>query len=202
MFLALFASTSVIQVVQADDPRRRTRATPAPCTTSTGAARLDHRQRIGDRDIRALRRRVQLAARLHRRPTCGRRSPATSTRRWAQPTGIEQVDEPGRSAAPPSSQFLDAHRAHPHGSAAARVERRADAGCRRPAAACDALGDLQGAVIAIEPATGRVLAMVSKPELRHEPARRPRHGRRSTRTTTRWSPTRAIRCSTARSAAT
>ena len=68
-------------------------------------------------------------------------------------------------------------------------------------AAFDALGDLQGAVIAIDPSTGPVLAMVSSPGFdtnllaAHDATRR-------TPTTTSSSPTRPIRCSTARSAAT
>ena len=61
--------------------------------------------------------------------------------------------------------------------------------------AADLLGDQKGAVVAIEPATGRILALVSSPTLQPQPRRRSGrraalHGRRSRRATTR-------RCSTA-----
>ncbi len=96
-------------------------------------------------------------------PTCGRRSPATSIplRRLGDRhrAGDERRAQRHRRLAVPV-----AHRAHLHRPAAARLERRAVAWTPDvQRAAYEALGDLQGAVIAIEPSTGRVLAMVTSP---------------------------------------
>ena len=103
---------------------------------------------------------------------------------WINPalgsaTGIEQAMNQELSGTA-GSQFLSRIERiltgqPPRGS---NVVLTLDAAVQR--AAYDALGDLQGAVIAIDPATGRVLAMVVEPELRHEPAGRPTTPTRST----------------------
>jgi peptidoglycan glycosyltransferase len=75
-------------------------------------------------------------------------------------TGIEQAMN--RELSGTASQFLS-HRADHLRTAAARLERPADARPGVQKAAFDALGSYQGAVVALDPKTGRVLAMVTSP---------------------------------------
>ena len=161
MFLALFASTSVIQVVQAEalaENERNTRAlydsyevqrgsiiaSGAAIANSVASNDVYTWQRVySDGDMWA--------------PVTGYINPVLGSA-----TGIEQAMNQELSGTA-SSQFLARIERiftgqPPRGS---NVELTLDAGIQR--AAYEALGDLQGAVVAIEPATGRVLAMVTSP---------------------------------------
>ena len=176
MFLALFASTSVIQVVQAETSRR-TPATPARSTTRTRCSAA--RSSPAAPRSRARCRPTTCSAGSGSTPTPTMWAPVTG---YINPalgaaTGIEQAMNQELSGTA-GSQFLVAHRADLHRPAAARVERRADAGCRRAARRLRRAGRPRRARSSrSSPSTGRVLAMVTEPELRHEPARR-----RTTRT--------------------
>ena len=161
MFLALFASTSVIQVVQADalsqNPLNRRAlydsfevqrgsiiASGAAIATSVPSDDLYAWQRVyTDPDMWA--------------PVTGWINPVLGSA-----TGIERAMNQELSGTA-DSQFLSRIEQiisgqRPRGS---NVVLSLDAAVQR--AAYDALGDLQGAVVAIEPSTGRILAMVSSP---------------------------------------
>ena len=187
MFLALFVSTTL------DPGRRRPRRSPpnrrntrALYDSLRGAARLDHRRAAQPiAQSVPVRRRLQLAARLRRRPDCRRPSPATSTRAIGAATGIEQamndVPERHRRTAVPRPLERIITGQHPRGS-----QRRADArrrSCSGPRTTRSATYRAPSSRSSRPP--GAILAMVSKPDLRHEPARRARHRPRSTRRTTR-----------------
>lgn len=160
MFLALFGSTSWIQVVQADqlaaNPANRRAlydsyevqrgsiiASGSAIASSVPSADLYSWQRVyTDPDMWA--------------PVTGF-FPVVGL-----PTGIEQAMNAQLSGTA-GSQFLSRIERiftgqPPRGS---NVVLSLDAAVQR--AAYEALGDLQGAVIAIEPSTGRVLAMVTSP---------------------------------------
>lgn len=161
MFLALFASTSVIQVVQAEtlaENSRNTRAlydsyevqrgsiiaSGAEIATSVPSDDVFSWQRVyPDADMWA--------------PVTGFINPALGSS-----TGIEQAMNPVLSGTA-GSQFLSRIERILTGQAprGSNVVLTVDAAVQR--AAYDALGDLQGAVVAIEPSTGRILAMVSSP---------------------------------------
>ena len=161
MFLALFASTSVIQVVQAEALAENTRnpralydsyevqrgsiiASGAAIANSVPSGDVYTWQRVYvDGDMWA--------------PVTGYINPVLSAA-----TGLEQAMNQELSGTG-GSQFLERIERiftgqPPRGS---NVELTLDAAVQR--AAYDALGDLQGAVLAIEPSTGRVLAMVTSP---------------------------------------
>ena len=161
MFLALFASTSVIQVVQADalseNPLNRRAlydtfevqrgaiiASGSAIAASVPSDDVYSWQRVyTDPDMWA--------------PVTGWINPVLGTA-----TGIERAMNQELSGTA-DSQFLSrieqiVSGQQPRG---ANVVLSLDAAVQR--AAYDALGDLQGAVVAIEPATGRILAMVSSP---------------------------------------
>ena len=161
MFLALFGSTSWIQVVQADalgrnDANRRTLydsyevqrgsiiASGAAIATSVPSSDLYSWQRVyTDADMWA--------------PVTGYINPALGSA-----TGIEQAMN-GVLSGTGGGQFLSRVERiftgqPPRGS---NVVLSLDATAQR--AAYEALGDLEGAVLAIEPSTGRVLAMVTSP---------------------------------------
>lgn len=161
MFLALFCSTSWIQVVQAEslsENSRNTRAlydsyqvqrgsiiaSGAAIATSVPSDDVFSWQRVyTDADMWA--------------PVTGFINPALGSA-----TGIEQAMNQELSGTA-GSQFLTRIERiitgqTPQGS---NVVLSLDATVQR--AAYEALGDLQGAIIAIEPSTGRILAMVTSP---------------------------------------
>ncbi len=161
MFLALFASTSWIQVVQADElsanPANRRAlydsyevqrgsivASGSSIASSVPSNDLYSWQRVyPDADMWA--------------PVTGYINPALGSS-----TGIEQAMN-GVLSGTASSQFLSrieriVSGQQPRGS---NVVLSLNASVQR--AAYEALGSLQGAVIAIEPSTGRILAMVTSP---------------------------------------
>ncbi len=161
MFLALFVSTSWIQVIQADtlaanSANKRTLydsyevqrgaiiASGVAIATSVPSGDLYSWQRVyTDADMWA--------------PVTGYINPVLGSA-----TGIEQAMNRELSGTG-SSQFLSRVEQiftgqSPKGS---NVSLSLDANVQR--AAYDALGELEGAVIAIEPATGRILAMVTSP---------------------------------------
>lgn len=161
MFLALFLSASVIQVVQADNlantPGNRRAlydsyevqrgsiiASGTPIASSVPSDDVYSWQReYVDADMWA--------------PVTGYMNPVLDAK-----TRIELSENSVLSGSDENQFFSRVDRALtgqvPRGS---NVELSLDAGVQR--AAWDALGDQQGAVVAIEPATGRILAMVSKP---------------------------------------
>ena len=161
MFLALFASTSVIQVVQAETLAENSRNTRALYDSyevqrgsiiASGAAIASS---VPSDDVFAWQR-VYVDGDMWA-PVTGYINPALGAA-----TGIEQAMNQELSGTA-GAQFLARidrilTGQPPRGS---NVELTLDAAVQR--AAYDALGDLQGAVIAIEPATGRVLAMVTSP---------------------------------------
>ncbi|WIM16073.1 penicillin-binding protein 2 [Microbacterium sp. zg-B96] len=167
MFLAMFASTSVIQVVQADalgeNPLNRRAlydtfevqrgsiiASGTAIASSVPSDGLYSWQRVyTDADMWA--------------PVTGWINPVL-----ASATGMELAMNQELSGTA-DSQFLSrieqiVSGQQPRGS---NVVLSLDAAVQR--AAYDALGDLQGAVVAIEPATGRILAMVSSPSFDTNP---------------------------------
>lgn len=161
MFLALFASTSVIQVVQAEtlaDNSRNTRALYDSYEVQRGsiiASGAAIASSVPSDDVFAWQR-VYVDGDMWA-PVTGYINPALGAA-----TGIEQAMNQELSGTA-GSQFLARidrilTGQPPRGS---NVELTLDAAVQR--AAYDALGDLQGAVIAIEPSTGRVLAMVTSP---------------------------------------
>jgi peptidoglycan glycosyltransferase len=161
MFVALFASTSWIQVVQAEalsDNARNTRALYDSYEVQRGsiiASGAAIASSVPSDDVYSWQR-VYTDAAIWA-PVTGWINPALGSS-----TGIEQAMSQELSGTA-GSQFL------------ARIDRiftgqpqrgsnvvlSLDAAVQR--AAYEALGDLQGGVIAIEPDTGRVLAMVSTP---------------------------------------
>jgi peptidoglycan glycosyltransferase len=161
MFLALFASTSVIQVVQAETLAENSRNTRALYDSyevqrgsiiASGAAIASS---VASDDVYTWQR-VYVDGDMWA-PVTGYINPALGAA-----TGIEQAMNQELSGTA-GSQFLARidrilTGQPPRGS---NVELTLDAAVQR--AAYDALGDLQGAVIAVEPSTGRVLAMVTSP---------------------------------------
>ena len=161
MFLALFASTSWIQVVNADELAQNPNNTRARYDSyevqrgsiiASGAAIASS---VPSDDVYSWQRVYTDAAMWA--PVTGYINAALGAA-----TGIEQAMNQELSGTA-GSQFLDRIERiftgqPPRGS---NVELTLDAAVQR--AAYDALGSLQGAVIAIEPSTGRVLAMVTSP---------------------------------------
>ncbi len=161
MFLALFASTSWIQVINADalasNPANKRAlydsyevqrgsiiASGSAIASSVPSDDLYSWQRVyTDADMWA--------------PVTGYINPALDSA-----TGIERAMNSELSGTAGSQFFSRVERIFtgqpPRGS---NVLLSLDAGVQR--AAYDALGDLQGAVIAIEPSTGRILALVTSP---------------------------------------
>ncbi|SFR88282.1 peptidoglycan glycosyltransferase [Microbacterium sp. cf046] len=161
MFLALFASTSVIQVVQAETLAENSRNTRALYDSyevqrgsiiASGAAIASS---VPSDDVFSWQR-VYVDGDMWA-PVTGYINPALGAA-----TGIEQAMNQELSGTA-GSQFLARidrilTGQPPRGS---NVELSLDAAVQR--AAYDALGDMQGAVVAIEPSTGRILAMVTSP---------------------------------------
>jgi penicillin-binding protein A len=160
MFLALFGSTTFIQVVQQDDLRadgRNTRTILDSYSAERGPILVQ-----GDPVAQSVPVDDQYRF-LRQYPQNALYSAVTGYFTLNQGmTGIEGAvnDELSGSA---NSQFLEQLQAiitgqDPKGAA---VQLTLDPAVQQ--AAWDALGDYQGSVVAIEPDTGRVLAMVSKP---------------------------------------
>ena len=163
MFLALFASTSWIQVIQTDElaansanrralydsfevQRGSIIASGSAIASSVPSDDVYSWQRVyTDADMWA--------------PVTGYINPALGP---GSVTGIEQAMNQELSGTAGSQFFSRVERIFtgqpPRGS---NVVLSLDADVQR--AAYEALGDLQGGIIAIEPATGRVLAMVTSP---------------------------------------
>jgi peptidoglycan glycosyltransferase len=161
MFLALFASTSVIQVVQAEalaENPRNTRALYDSYEVQRGsiiASGAAIASSVPSDDVYSWQR-VYVDGDMWA-PVTGYINPVLGVA-----TGLEQAMNQELSGTA-GSQFLSRIERiltgqPPRGS---NVELTLDAAVQR--AAYDALGDLQGAVVAIEPSTGRVLAMVTSP---------------------------------------
>ncbi len=160
MFAALFLSTTVIQVVQADalslDPRN-TRALYDSYDTERGpilAGGTVIAQSVPTGDQYAFQREYpqgELYA-----PVTGYYNPTQGS------AGVEQYMNDYLSGTS-NTQFLDTINRIVAGQApkGAAVEVTIDPVVQQ--AAFDALGDRQGGVVAIEPSTGRILAMVSSP---------------------------------------
>ncbi|HEV7848808.1 MAG TPA: penicillin-binding transpeptidase domain-containing protein [Mycetocola sp.] len=160
MFFALFGSTTVIQAVQADalrlDPRN-TRALYDSYDTERGpvlAGSTVIAQSVPTGDQYVFQRQYPLGEMYA--PVTGYFSPNQGS------AGIEQYMNDYLSGTS-NSQFLDTINRIVAGQApkGAAVEVTIDPAVQQ--AAFDALGDRQGAVVAIEPSTGRILAMVSTP---------------------------------------
>jgi peptidoglycan glycosyltransferase len=161
MFLALFCSTSVIQVVQADtlaqNPANK-RALYDSFDVQRGsiiASGAAIASSVPSKDLYSWQREYvdpQMWA-----PVTGYINPVLQSS-----TGIEQALNQQLSGTG-SSQFLSRVERIVTGQPArgSNVVLSLDAKVQK--AAYDALGDLQGGVIAIEPKTGRILAMVSSP---------------------------------------
>ncbi|MDQ1172292.1 peptidoglycan glycosyltransferase [Microbacterium testaceum] len=161
MFLALFASTSIIQVVQANaltNTSGNTRAlydsyeVQRGSIVASGAAIASS---VPSDDVYSWQREYPDAAMWA--PVTGYVNPVLDAR-----TGLEEAENSVLSGQDSNQFFSRIDRAitgkAPRGS---NVEVSVDATVQK--AAWDAMGDLQGAVVAIEPSTGRILAMVSKP---------------------------------------
>ncbi|MCR2762730.1 penicillin-binding transpeptidase domain-containing protein [Microbacterium sp. zg.B48] len=161
MFLALFASTSVIQVVQAEtlaENDRNTRSLYDSYEVQRGsiiASGAAIASSVPSDDVFSWQR-VYADAPMWA-PVTGYINPALGAA-----TGLEQAMNQELSGTA-GSQFLDRVERiftgqPPRGS---NVLVTLDADIQR--AAYDALGTLEGAVVAIEPSTGKVLAMVTSP---------------------------------------
>ncbi|WP_295838756.1 penicillin-binding protein 2 [uncultured Microbacterium sp.] len=161
MFLALFASTSIIQVVQANaltDTSGNTRALYDSYEIQRGsiiASGTPIASSVPSDDVYSWQRQYTDAEMWA--PVTGYMNPVLDSR-----TAIEAAENSVLSGSDSNEFFSRIDRAitgqAPRGS---NVELSVNADVQR--AAWDALGDLQGAVVAIEPSTGRILAMVSKP---------------------------------------
>lgn len=161
MFLALFASTSWIQVINAQELSQNPRNTRALYDSyevqrgsiiASGAAIATS---VPSDDVYSWQR-VYTDAEMWA-PVTGYINPALGAA-----TGIEQAMN-GELSGTANSQFLTRMERiftgqPPRGS---NVALSLDADVQR--AAFEALGDLQGGILAIEPSTGRVLAMVTSP---------------------------------------
>ena len=160
MFFALFGSTTVIQVFQADALRldaRNTRALYDSYDTERGpilAGSTVIAQSVPTGDQYVFQREYPQGA-LYA-PVTGFFNPTQGS------AGIEQSMNDYLSGTS-NSQFLDSINRIVAGQApkGAAVEVTIDPVVQQ--AAFDALGDRQGAVVAIEPSTGRILAMVTSP---------------------------------------
>lgn len=160
MFLALFGSTTFIQVISADELKADGRNT----RTLLESYSRERGEILVDGEPIALSVPTDDQYRFQRQYPAGELySPVTGYFTLNQgSTGIEGELNDYLSGTS-NEQFLDELEAtitgqDPKGAA---VELTLDPVVQQ--AAWDALGDQQGAVVAIEPSTGRVLAMVSKP---------------------------------------
>lgn len=160
MFLALFVSTSVIQVVQADGLRadgRNTRTLYASFSAQRGditAGGVRIATSVPATDVYQWQR--QYPAGPLYAPVSG------YTVLFGQPRGIEGALNQ-ELAGTANSQFLANLNSIITGQPARGDSVALTIDPRLQQVASDALGTQTGAVVAIEPATGRILAMVSKP---------------------------------------
>lgn len=161
MFLALFASTSIIQVAQANSLTNTTGNTRALYDSyqiqrgSIIAGGTAIASSVPSDDVYSWQRQYTDAAMWA--PVTGYMNPVLDAK-----TQIESAENSVLSGSDSNQFFSRIDRAitgqAPRGS---NVELSLDPNVQK--AAWDAMGDLQGAVVAIEPSTGRILAMVSKP---------------------------------------
>lgn len=161
MFLALFASTSIIQVVQAGNLTNtagNTRALYDSYEVQRGsiiASGTAIASSVPSNDVYSWQRQYTDAAMWA--PVTGYMNPVLDSK-----TRIEATENGVLSGSDNADYFSRIERAAtgqlPRG---ANVELSLDVAVQK--AAWDALGDQQGAIVAIEPSTGRILAMVSKP---------------------------------------
>lgn len=161
MFLALFTSTSIIQVVQAGaltNSPGNTRALYDSYEVQRGsiiASGTAIASSVPSNDVYSWQRQYTDAAMWA--PVTGYMNPVLDSK-----TRIEATENGVLSGSDNADYFSRIERAAtgqlPRGS---NVELSLDVAVQK--AAWDALGDQQGAVVAIEPSTGRILAMVSKP---------------------------------------
>ena len=161
MFLALFVSTSIIQVFQAgnlSEASGNTRARYDSYEVQRGsiiASGTAIAQSVPSDDVYSWQREYVDAPMWA--PVTGYSNPVLDSR-----TGIEAAENSQLSGSDENQFFSRIDRAltgqAPRGS---NVELSLDT--KVQTAAWNALGDLQGAVVAIEPKTGRILAMVTKP---------------------------------------
>lgn len=161
MFLALFASTSIIQVAQANSLTNTTGNTRALYDSyqiqrgSIIAGGTAIASSVPSDDVYSWQRQYTDAAMWA--PVTGYINPVLDAK-----TQIESAENSVLSGSDSNQFFSRIDRAitgqAPRGS---NVELSLDPNVQK--AAWDAMGDLQGAVVAIEPSTGRILAMVSTP---------------------------------------
>ncbi len=160
LFIALFTSTSIIQVVQADTlagDDRNTRTLYDSYSAERGpilAGGTPIAESVPASDVYAFQR-VYANGPLYA-PITGF-IPINGA-----PIGIEQKLNDYLSGTS-NSQFLDSINALITGQPPRGASVETSINPTLQQAAWDALGDLQGAVVVLEPGTGRVLAMVSKP---------------------------------------
>ena len=161
MFLALFASTSLIQVGESDTlaaDGRNSRALYDSYSAQRGAILVDGQavaQSVPSDDVYKFQREYPQGALYS--------SVTGYFPLGGEPTGIEGAMN-GELSGRSNAQFLDTVTSvltgkDPQG---ASVELTIDPVAQK--AAYDALGSQQGAVVLLEPSTGKVLAMVSKPD--------------------------------------
>lgn len=161
MFIALFAATSWIQVVDADalaqnDNNQRTRLDSYEIQRGSIIIDGTNVATSVPSDDRYQFQRVYADAGMWA-PVTGYFNAALDSR-----TGIEQAMNADLSGTGSSAFFSEIERIlSGQPQTGFSVELSLDAAAQK--AAYDALGGLQGAVVAIEPSTGRILAMVSTP---------------------------------------
>lgn len=161
MFIALFAATSWIQVVDADalaqnDSNQRTRLDSYEIQRGSIIIDGTNVATSVPSDDRYQFQRVYADAGMWA-PVTGYFNAALDSR-----TGIEQAMNADLSGTGSSAFFSEIERIlSGQPQTGFSVELSLDAAAQK--AAYDALGGLQGAVVAIEPSTGRILAMVSTP---------------------------------------
>ena len=164
LFLALMLNATYLQYFKADDLNDNAAQPPGhPGVVLPRARRDPRRPRRGGRE-RAVRRPVQVPARL---PAAAQVRPVTGCFSYYSQTGIERTQNDvlsGDDSRLFVTRLVDmVSNASPKGGSVAadhrtpRPRTRRTTGCRRSAR------DVQGAVVAIEPSTGRILAMVSTP---------------------------------------
>ena len=201
LFLALMVNATYLQYCQGRRPQRATRATggciEAAFSRERGAILVGRNpvaESVQDR------RPVQVPARLPASRCSTPRSPASSP--TTRQTGIEQTQNDvlsGDDSRLFVTRLVDLFsNDHPKGGS---VQLTLDPAAQK--AAYDGLAalgpDVEGAVVALEPRTGKVLAMVSLADLRPQPARLATTSPRSATAYERARPrTRPSRCSTAR----
>ena len=162
MFLVLMGSATWVQYVQAEHAQQRPRNV-RDLYREYGNARGPIV--VGGEPIAPVdagRRPVRLPAPVHRRRRCTRRSPASTRSSTARPSSSTRrtPSSPAAATSCSSRAIRDLH----HGpQAGGRRGRDDDRRPRRRRPRVDGLGDQQGAVVAIEPSTGKILALVSTP---------------------------------------